>query len=781
MNNVELGNYILKRRKKLNLSQKELADNLFVTVSTISKWEKGIRYPDLTLIGSLAQCLKVDIESFCALKEELNSQLNNNIEFDISKFSNNFKILRKVNNISLTELSNRLNVSYQTISKWENKESLPTIFNLIECSKIFNTSIYNLYYGIYENTNLQTNTNIKQKIKSKQLIINIISFSIISILLAYIAIFTIKSNVNNTAKVTYDFNEFSDDITIIIEKGKPATFYNPNIEGYTLKYYLDDKEYDFTMPVYEDIVLNGVFIINTYTVNFYDQNHNLIKTETVKHNEKATPPTVTSVDEKLMFDCWSENIDNIKTNLDVYPIFINNEADITFNANGGSCAEQYIYDYDNKMYDSLPVANKDGYKFIGWYLENNLFSKYHVVSEPIVLIAKYEPIKFKIYLNSNGGELENLQIDIKYNEKVSLPIPKNKDKLFVGWYLNNKVVDMEFTYDYLTDIELKAMYSDTNMLFDYVELIDSITLLNYKGNSKIVELPSLINGKKVTKLNNDLFINNNDIIELKIPDTINDFSQGVLKPLEKIEKLYVNPNILISLNNLFDHNIPETLKTIEFYGKNTQDTLPKQFFYGLTNTFNIILSKDFTDSIFIHLSEVNIKINELVVCCEVNEFSIYNTGNIEVNKIIIDTELNLFRMTNMISLKEISFIKSIDEIHSFSFENTLNLHSISLPSSINKINEAMFNNSGLKEIIIGNNITTIEKDVFKNCVDLPSITLPNTISYYPTDVFLNCKNLKNVYYDGTIEQWNNIIFENEYSNPLYYGANLIIDGKIVNV
>ena len=78
MDNIKLGEFILKRRKALDLGQKELSDALFVSIPTISKWEKGTRYPDLALLGELAKILKVDIESLCEGKE----QLNNNYDLE---------------------------------------------------------------------------------------------------------------------------------------------------------------------------------------------------------------------------------------------------------------------------------------------------------------------------------------------------------------------------------------------------------------------------------------------------------------------------------------------------------------------------------------------------------------------------------------------------------------------------------------------------------------------------------------------------------------------------
>ena len=59
-------------------------------------------------------------------------------------FSENLIHLRKLKNISQEELAEKLNVSRQTISKWETGESLPDIEKTKLLAELFNVSIDDL-------------------------------------------------------------------------------------------------------------------------------------------------------------------------------------------------------------------------------------------------------------------------------------------------------------------------------------------------------------------------------------------------------------------------------------------------------------------------------------------------------------------------------------------------------------------------------------------------------------------------------------------------------------
>ena len=53
------GAFIKTKRTEKNYSQKDLAEMLFVTEGAVSKWERGVSYPDITLITDICRALDI--------------------------------------------------------------------------------------------------------------------------------------------------------------------------------------------------------------------------------------------------------------------------------------------------------------------------------------------------------------------------------------------------------------------------------------------------------------------------------------------------------------------------------------------------------------------------------------------------------------------------------------------------------------------------------------------------------------------------------------------------
>lgn len=67
----KIGKLILDLRKEKNMTQKQLADLMNISDKTISKWERGLGCPDISLIPELAQILGINIDGL--LSGEVNS------------------------------------------------------------------------------------------------------------------------------------------------------------------------------------------------------------------------------------------------------------------------------------------------------------------------------------------------------------------------------------------------------------------------------------------------------------------------------------------------------------------------------------------------------------------------------------------------------------------------------------------------------------------------------------------------------------------------------------
>lgn len=77
MNHQKFGNFIIELRKENNMTQKELADKLHLTDKAISKWERGLSFPDIAILKPLSEILKVSVI------ELLNGERENIDEIDI--------------------------------------------------------------------------------------------------------------------------------------------------------------------------------------------------------------------------------------------------------------------------------------------------------------------------------------------------------------------------------------------------------------------------------------------------------------------------------------------------------------------------------------------------------------------------------------------------------------------------------------------------------------------------------------------------------------------------
>ena len=61
ISNEKFGLFVTELRKEKNLTQKDLAEKLYVSDKTVSKWERGLSMPNVVLLIPIADILEVTV------------------------------------------------------------------------------------------------------------------------------------------------------------------------------------------------------------------------------------------------------------------------------------------------------------------------------------------------------------------------------------------------------------------------------------------------------------------------------------------------------------------------------------------------------------------------------------------------------------------------------------------------------------------------------------------------------------------------------------------------
>lgn len=105
MDPMKTGMIISDARKKLKMTQKDLADKLFVSDKAVSKWERGLCFPDISVLIPLTETLNISLYDLLrgekVNKEEVEETLKNTINYSNNELKRKKKKYITISSISI--------------------------------------------------------------------------------------------------------------------------------------------------------------------------------------------------------------------------------------------------------------------------------------------------------------------------------------------------------------------------------------------------------------------------------------------------------------------------------------------------------------------------------------------------------------------------------------------------------------------------------------------------------------------------------------------------------
>lgn len=704
----DLGKFLYDRRIKLNYTQNYLASLLNVSNQAIYKYEHGLSSPDFAILGKYADILNIKIDDLLNLNLDFIEYKNEDIlDFDTDKFSNNLKILRVKNNLTLSKLQELINVKYQTISKWEKGESLPSIQQFISLAKVYDQPLYNIYYGIEPSANSSTdNTPKVESTPPKSIKRMIIPWVITLVLLLLFA-----ANIIITSTIIKNYQKQLDDQEELLNRNQDNSNNNQNNNN--------------------SINQNNNNDLSSSNLNNLNENNN-----TNDNNDNSTINSNGTIDGQ---DSNTTNtIDSNGTDIDDENSNVPNTITYTVNYYQENISDDNYTLYETKTYQTISgtiiIALVNNYN--GFTSPNE---KSVVINEETTSIDYYYDREiYNISFNTNGGnEIEN--IPLKYGSNIEINIiPTKNDSSFYGWYLDSELSNKLYnnTINNITkDIVVYACWNDSikNGLYEYIVNDDYITITGLKDGN-VFHIPNIIENLPVRKID----ITKSDInpIYIELPNTIQEITNFNFKSNNVIRDIYINGSLQEWMNINLSSSIFNNAGG-SFYYKSDDNYIELRDNLIIPSSIDKI--KEYTFSNFKNIKTVTMGEFDGIIesyafynCSSLTTINLSNSlDEIEMHAFEECVALNKINISNLELWFDIPFTCSIDGsnnplmyAHNLYLNDVL-LTEITIPESVTTINPNIFYGSeSIIKIIVPNTVNRISKGAFSGLLNLESITLP---------------------------------------------------------
>lgn len=289
---------------------------------------------------------------------------------------------------------------------------------------------------------------------------------------------------------------------------------------------------------------------------------------------------------------------------------------------------------------------------------------------------------------------------------------------------------------------------------------NTIKIIKYTGDNSTITVPSMISGKKVTRIADQAFIGST-LRSVTLPSTIEAIGVNAFTDCSSMKEIIVDSeNKTFSSNDGLLYNKEGTALICCPKGRYNVD-IP----YGVKN----IRQKAFSGcgrlkSIYIPSSVKEISSNAFEHCRTIKSVSIPSSvtkigvgafndcvGLVKVSLPSTLQTISSKAFQNCIKLKTISIPKSVKSIGAYAFDGCNGFLSLTIPGNVTTVGSYAFSNcDNLSKVVIGTGVKTINKAAFSGCQALKSVKFSSTVKTIGTEAFYKCTSLKAVRVPKTV-------------------------------
>ena len=355
---------------------------------------------------------------------------------------------------------------------------------------------------------------------------------------------------------------------------------------------------------------------------------------------------------------------------------------------------------------TLITPSRQGYNFSDWYDYDNYQTVNNGIynyNKDITLTARWEIINYNINYNLDGGSLpEDAKTSFNINSlPYSLPTPTKENCSFMGWYENSDFSGepiLTLSKDLLKNYTLYAKFTDNPAEYlNFMEVDGYQVIIGYVGKPYYITIPETHNGLPVTTINENAFYNCDSLTSVTIPDSVTSIGSSAFYNCYRLTSVTIG------------------------------------------NSVTSIGSYAFRD------------------CDSLTSVTIGNSV----------TSIGSYAFYDCDSLTSVTIGNSVTSIGSYAFYDCDGLTSVTIPNSVTSLGDYAFRDcDSLTSVTIGNSVTSIGSDAFYNCTSLTSVTIPDGLD-------LDYDDFNNTDISTTIKD--NVRYMQFNNNPYYYAYDMVVD------